>query len=54
MLNHVLDELGLFYALSIWWKIPRGYGPGLFELGFARLQIFALSGPMVGSQMEEL
>lgn len=26
LLNHVLDTLGLFYALAVCWKLARGYG----------------------------
>jgi hypothetical protein len=26
MANHVLDLLGIFYLLSVCWKVARGYG----------------------------
>lgn len=26
LLNHALGALGLFYALSVCWKLARGYG----------------------------
>jgi hypothetical protein len=26
LLNHALDALGLYFALSVCWKVARGYG----------------------------